>query len=114
MRKGNQLNWGRSALFAGVLASFVGVAIATTHAQSAAARQATERVRNALEALPSYGVFDFVAFQMDRETVTLMGYAYQGTLKADATKAVRDLGGISEVGNRIELLPASQHDDRIR
>jgi len=114
MRKSSRLNWQGSGLFAGVLASFVAVAVATPHGQSAAARQATERVRTALEALPSYGVFDFVAFQMDRESVTLMGYAYQGTLKSDATKAVRDLGGIDEVGNSIELLPASQHDDRIR
>ena len=114
MRKSNRLILGRSGVFAGVLASFVAVAVATTHGQSAAARQATERVRNALEGLPSYGVFDFVAFQIDRESVTLLGYAYQGTLKSDATKAVRELGGIDEVGNSIELLPASQNDDRIR
>ena len=114
MRKISRLNWRRSGWFGGVLASFVAVAVATPHGQSAAARQATERVRTALEGLPSYGVFDFVAFQMDRESVTLVGYAYQGTLKSDATKAVRDLGGIDEIGNSIEVLPASQNDDRIR
>ena len=114
MRKSSRRNWRRSGLFAGALASFVAVAVATPHGQSAAARQATERVRTALEGLPSYGVFDFVAFQIDRESVTLLGYAYQGTLKSDATKAVRDIGGIDEIGNSIELLPASQNDDRIR
>lgn len=114
MRKISRLNWRRSGLFAGVLASFVAVAVATPHGQSAAARQATERVRTALEGLQSYGVFDFVAFQIDSESVTLLGYAYQGTLKSDATKAVRDLGGIDEIGNSIEVLPASQNDDRIR
>ena len=114
MRKSSRLNWRRSGLFAGALASFVAVAVATPHGQSAAARQATERVRTALEGLPSYGVFDFVAFQIDSESVTLLGYAYQGTLKSDATKAVRDLGGIDEIGNSIEVLPASQNDDRIR
>ena len=90
------------------------VAASTAYAQSAATRQATERVRNALERLPSYGVFDSLSFEIDQNAVTLSGYAYTGSLKADASRAVSDLAGIEEVGNRIETLPASQGDDRIR
>ena len=101
-------------MFAAVLMVLVALAVSTAHAQSAAARQATERVRTALERLPNYGVFDFLAFEMDEHSVTLSGYAYTGTLKSDASKAVTELGNIEEVGNRIETLPASQLDDRIR
>ena len=101
-------------VFAAVLMAIVALAVSTAHAQSAAARQATERVRTALERLPSYGVFDSLAFEIDQNTVTLSGYAYTGSLKSDASRAVTDLAGIEEVGNRIETLPASQNDDRIR
>jgi hypothetical protein len=101
-------------LFASVVAAIVALGASTALAQSAAARQDAERVRAALEALPNYGVFDFLAFERDDGSVTLMGYAYTGTLKSDASKAVRDVGGIDEIGNRIERLPASQNDDRIR
>jgi osmotically-inducible protein OsmY len=102
--------------FAAVLMGIVALAVSTASAQSesAATRQATERVRNALERLTSYGVFDSLAFEMDQNSVTLSGYAYTGSLKSDASKAVGDLAGIEEVGNRIETLPASQSDDRIR
>jgi osmotically-inducible protein OsmY len=101
-------------LFAGVVAAIVALGASTALAQSAAARQQTERLRAALQALPNYGVFDFLAFERDEGSVTLMGYAYTGTLKSDASRAVRDIGGVDEIGNRIETLPASQNDDRIR
>jgi hypothetical protein len=102
-------------LFIGIVTAIVALVTSTALAQSAAGRQATERIRAALQALPNYGVFDVVAFERDDDdTVTLMGYAYTGTLKADASKALREIGGISEIGNRIETLPASQSDDRIR
>jgi hypothetical protein len=105
---------GLKKVFAAVLMAFVALAVSTAHAQSAATRQVTERVRTALERLPSYGVFDSLAFEIDQNAVTLSGYAYTGSLKSDASRAVTDLAGIEEVGNKIETLPASQNDDRIR
>jgi hypothetical protein len=73
-----------------------------------------DRVRSTLQRLPYYGVFDFLAFGIERGTVTLVGYAYQGTLKTDAENAVKRVGGVDEVANQIEVLPTSQQDDRIR
>ena len=101
-------------LFLGVLATTAALPMATVHAQSAAARQATERVRTALEGLPHYGVFDFVAFELDQGSVRLTGYAYQGALKSEVSKAIQGLPGVDEIGNSIEVLPASQNDDQIR
>jgi osmotically-inducible protein OsmY len=72
------------------------------------------RIRRALERLPYYGVFDFLAFGVERGTVTLTGYAYRGSLPSEAEDAVRRVEGVDEVANKIEVLPASQNDDRIR
>lgn len=83
-------------------------------AQSISARETTWSVQRALERLPYYGVFDFMAFSVERGTVTLTGYAYHGSLRHAAEVATRRTSGVDEVANRVELLPASQNDDRIR
>jgi hypothetical protein len=62
---------------------------------------------------PYYGVFDYVVFRVDRGTVYLAGYSFEGRLKADAEMAAKRATGIDEVANRIEVLPTSQNDDRI-
>jgi hyperosmotically inducible periplasmic protein len=81
-----------------------------THAQS----ELEMSVRRALERLPYYGVFDFLAFGVERGTVTLEGYAYRDSLRSEGETAVKRLSGIDEVANKIEVLPTSQNDDRIR
>jgi hypothetical protein len=53
-------------------------------------------------------------FRVDSGTVYLAGYSFEGRLKADAEMAVKRASGVVEVANRIEALPASQNDDRIR
>src|SRR5215510_10094733 len=83
-------------------------------AQTAAHRETATAVARALHRLPYYGVFDFLAYGTERGTVTLAGYAYQGNLRSDAARAVRRVSGVDEVANGIEILPASQEDDRIR
>jgi osmotically-inducible protein OsmY len=83
-------------------------------AQSVASKETVLSVRRMLERLPYYGVFDFIAFGVDRGTVTLVGYSYQGSLKADAERATKQASGVDEVSNKIEVLPASPNDDRIR
>jgi hyperosmotically inducible protein len=59
-------------------------------------------------------VFDYIVFRVDRGTVYLAGYGFEGRLKADAEMAVKRASGVDEVANKIEVLPASQNDDRIR
>lgn len=71
-------------------------------------------VQYALQRLPSLGVFDLLTFSVDRGTVTLYGYAYSTKLPAEAEDAVMQVRGVEDVVNRIELLPPSQDDDRIR
>jgi hypothetical protein len=106
---------GRRGLVAGVAALLVAtLSLATPAAQTIAEGERVLRVRRALERLPYYGVFDFIAFQIEKGTVTLFGFAYQGSLRNAAEQAVRRVAGVDEVANKIENLPASQNDDRIR
>ena len=95
-----------------VVAAISGVTSAG--AQSFTAEETVRSVRRMLERLPYYGVFDFIAFSVDRGTVTLVGYSYQANLKADAEMAAKRASGVVEVANKIEVLPTSQNDDRIR
>lgn len=83
-------------------------------AQSVAQNQQQSNIERELVRLPTYGVFDFIAFGYDRGKVTLQGYAYQGGLKSHADRAVKRVSGVDQVENNIELLPASINDDRIR
>ena len=86
----------------------------TAAAQTVAPGETVRSVRKMLERLPYYGVFDFIVFSVDRGTVTLAGYTFQGSLKADAEMAAKRASGVDEVANKIEVLPASLNDDRIR
>lgn len=77
-------------------------------------QQTLENIRTALVRLPYYGVFDFLAFQYEKGTVTLSGFAYRPLLKNDAANTVKRVPRVDEVIDKIEELPVSQNDDRIR
>ena len=98
----------------GALMSALAIASVSVSAQSISARETARSVQRALERLPYYGVFDFMAFNIERGTVTITGYAYHGSLRQAAESATRRVSGVDEIANRVELLPASQNDDRIR
>lgn len=72
-------------------------------------------VRHALVMLPNYSVFDNLEFQISEiDTVTLSGQVVRPTLKSDAESAVRSLEGVGKLINKIEVLPISPADERIR
>jgi osmotically-inducible protein OsmY len=83
-------------------------------AQSVAAKETSLQVRRALERLPYYGVFDFLAYSIDRGKVTLRGSVYNGATRSSAEMALKRVSGVDEVANLIEVLPASSDDERIR
>ena len=83
-------------------------------AQSVIVDETVHSVRRMLERLPYYGVFDYIVFRVDGGTVYLAGYSFENRLKADAEMAARRASGVVEVANKIEMLPASPNDDRIR
>jgi len=83
-------------------------------AQSVTPDETVRSVQSTLERLPYYGVFDYIVFRVNGGTVYLAGYSFEGRLKSDAEMAAKRATGVVEVGNQIEVLPASQNDDRIR
>ena len=104
----------RNVVAAALIAAGVWAAAPPSSAQALGGEQTTMSVRRALERLPYYGVFDFLSFGVERGTVTLTGYAHRGSLKSDAEGAARRVSGVDEVANKLEVLPASPNDDRIR
>lgn len=72
------------------------------------------QVRHNLVMLPFYSVFDNLEYQIQGNTVTLTGQVVLPVLKDDAGAAVRHIEGVEAVNNRIEVLPTSPNDDRIR
>ena len=72
------------------------------------------QIRRELVTLPFYGVFDNMTFRVDGSKVTLMGKVAHPVLKGDAGKVVKNIEGVQEVDNQIEILPVSSNDDRIR
>ena len=97
-----------------LLGTIGGATSAGAQTVTVAPGETVRSVRRMLERLPYYGVFDFIAFSVDRGVVTLAGYSYEGRLKADAEMATKRASGVKEVANKIEVLPTSQNDDRIR
>jgi hyperosmotically inducible periplasmic protein len=73
-----------------------------------------KEVRHELVMLPYYNVFDNLYFGMDGGTVTLMGQVTNPVLKSSAENVVKHLEGVQQVVNKIEVLPLSPNDERIR
>jgi hypothetical protein len=99
--------------FAALVLSLALLTTTAPVAQSVASKQTIFEIEHELLRLPTYGVFDFIAFGVERGEVTLVGYSYNG-LKSHAERAVKRVPGVDSVDNRIEQLPASPSDDRIR
>ena len=74
----------------------------------------TKEVRHRLLMLPQFGVFDNIAFKLDGYDVILIGQVTQPTLRSDAEHVVKKIEGVEQVDNRIEVLPLSPNDDRLR
>ena len=73
-----------------------------------------KKIRKELVMLPFYSVFDNLAFKYEDGKVVLYGQVSRPTLKSDAKRVVERVTGVEEVENRIEVLPLSNFDDRIR
>ena len=83
-------------------------------AQTPASEPLETRVRQELAKLPYYGVFDYLQFSVDGDTVTLSGQASNYVLRRDALSSVKHMPGVKTVNDQIEVLPLSPFDDDIR
>jgi hyperosmotically inducible periplasmic protein len=106
----------------------LGVSPSTSHAEKSKTEKYLEtgkqrqdrtwlelKVRHELVTLPYYSVFDNLVFRVsDDGRVQLIGQVSRPTLKSDAERVVKNIEGVQNVSNNIEVLPASPNDDRIR
>jgi hyperosmotically inducible protein len=83
-------------------------------ASNRGAARIEKEVRHELVTLPFYGVFDNLAYRVDGAKVTLLGQVTRPTTKSDAERAVKQIEGVEQVVNQIEVLPVSPSDDRLR
>ncbi len=73
-----------------------------------------KEVRHELVMLPYYGVFDNLEYRVEGYKVQLLGQVTRPTLKRDAEQVVKKIEGVEAVENKIEVLPVSPNDDRLR
>jgi hyperosmotically inducible protein len=105
----------RSSIVLPMVALTVGSVVAGAQPGAVAPTEISQQVRKHLMSLPYYGVFDLLTLNVDDNgVVTLGGYVFMATLKKDAEREAREVKGVTEVQNRIELAPVSQLDDEIR
>ena len=84
-----------------------------TYSPKAQAR-ITKEIRHNILMLPDFGVFDNIAFTLNGYDVVLLGQVTQPQLKDAAERVVKKIEGVERVDNRIEVLPPSPNDDRLR
>lgn len=103
------------ALISGALLAGAGAADAATRKDAPAEPELNRAVRESLERLPYYGVFDILNYEVkDGGVVELTGFAFRDTLRKEAEAAVTKVPGVKEVLNRIEDLEWGVTDDEIR
>ena len=76
----------------------------------------SDQVRHELVTLPWYGVFDNLEYQVNGNEVILSGQVVSehAQTKYDAEKAVKRIEGVTEVVNKIQVLPPLPFDNQIR
>lgn len=79
-----------------------------------APRDLAQQVRHELLMLPYYNVFDNLEFQVQGTQVVLEGQVTWPVVKSDAVNVVRRIPGVTGVTDKIEVLPLSPFDSRIR
>jgi len=97
-----------------ILAASLTSGAAQTTATERSQERISHEVRNELVTLPQLSIFDDLAYKVDGDTVTLTGQVRNPILKDSAGKVVKNIEGVKEVNNNIEVLPPSRNDDRIR
>ena len=106
------------------IAGLIAVAFAAVSAAQSGGQQSggaqrmqnriTREVRHELVMLPQLTIWDNLAYKVDGNKVTLLGQVRNAVLKDEAEQSVKKIEGVDQVDNRIEVLPASGNDDRIR
>jgi hyperosmotically inducible protein len=87
---------------------------ATSWAADTENLQLFRQVQRQVLGYPHFTIFDNVSAQVDAGAVVLTGKVTMPYKMHDIERRVRRVTGVSQVHNRIEVLPVSQFDDDLR
>jgi hyperosmotically inducible periplasmic protein len=73
-----------------------------------------ERIENEVFLYPHYTLFDFVSVQINDGAVIVTGRVTMPYKSEDIAKRIAKIKGVTNVENRLEVLPASKSDDELR
>jgi hypothetical protein len=97
-----------------VMATLLSVLVATQQVTVPPAEVA-HQVKKHLMSLTYYGPFDLITFNVDEnDVVTLGGYVVYDIVKSDAEREAREVKGVKEVQNKIEVAELLPLDDAVR
>src|SRR6185295_11682221 len=118
---------GKTMITSVLLSAALGIQFASIQAQPAYAagfpqsqpkqvsKGLIKEIRHELVTLPYYGLFDWLEGEVRADgTVVLRGEVVRPSTKKDAESRVKDIEGVENVVNEIEVLPLSPSDDRTR
>jgi hypothetical protein len=71
-------------------------------------------IHRSLQALPGFSAFDYLAFRVDGNTVSLYGKVFNSALRTSAASVAAAAQGVSHVINHITLLQDSPSENHIR
>jgi hyperosmotically inducible protein len=74
----------------------------------------TQRVRHEVLMYPRYTLWDDIGFRVSNGQVELFGAVTQPFKKSDIERRVKGIPGVAGIADRIEVLPLSPMDDRLR
>lgn len=85
-------------------------------AQTSVQQRLARQVRNELQTLPYYSVFDWLEFEVQPGGVVVLRgqVTTPPDTKSTAEAYVKDVEGVTRVINNIEVLPVSANDQRLR
>ena len=90
------------------------VTFSSANAATPKPRTMEQEIYHKLLALPNYGVFDHISFQVSGGNVVLTGKVVSLGTRKLAAATVKDVTGVTSVTNNIEDLTPSPSDDSIR
>jgi len=73
-----------------------------------------EQVRHTLAMMPYISNFDFISFALAGDEVILTGWTVRITNRQEAYRRVKQIEGVSQVTNNIDVLPMGSMDMQIR
>lgn len=101
-------------LWVGMAASVFSFAAQSAMASDRGGEPITKAVSHELKMIPYVNVFDYLAFTVDDNTVTLTGDVTNPVIKSEAANVVKKIEGVEQVNNQIQVLPPSPMDEGLR